>query len=75
MKRLLLATCALGFWAIPGFSQQGAPNEGQPQAGPSLKIDRDIEYARPGGQALKLDLYRRHAGCDAERGCRLDSRR
>ena len=59
MKRLLLGTCALGFLAIPGFSQRGAPNEGQPQAGPSLKIDRDLEYARPGGQALYLDLYRR----------------
>ena len=41
-----------------GLAQQGAPNEGTPQAGPRLKIERDIEYARSGGEALTLDLYR-----------------
>ncbi len=36
------------------------PNEGARQTqAPSLQIDRDIEYARPGGRSLKLDLYRR----------------
>jgi acetyl esterase/lipase/esterase/lipase superfamily enzyme len=59
MKQLMLATCVLALTGIPGYSQRGAPNEGQPQAGPSLKIDRDLEYARPDGRALKLDLYRR----------------
>jgi len=59
MKRFLLAACMLAFGAVPGSSQRGAPSEGQPQPGPSLTIDRDIEYARPGSQALVLDLYRR----------------
>ena len=30
----------------------------KPQPGPRLKIERDLEYARAGGQALTLDLYR-----------------
>jgi len=59
MKRLLLVVFTLGLMSVPSMSQRGAVNEGQAQAGPSLKIDRDIEYARPGGQALKMDLYRR----------------
>lgn len=59
MNRFLLAAIALGLMSTSGNSQQGARNEGQPQAGPSLRIDQDIEYARPGGRALKLDLYRR----------------
>jgi hypothetical protein len=48
----------LGLMIASAIGQQGAPNEGQAQPGQSLKIDRDIEYARTGGQALKLDLYR-----------------
>ena len=36
---------------------QGAPNEGRGQGGPSLKIEH-LEFARVGGQALTLDLYR-----------------
>jgi len=59
MKRLLFAALALGWIGTVANGQQGARNEGQPQAGPSLRIDRDIEYARPGGRVLKLDLYRR----------------
>jgi acetyl esterase/lipase len=39
-------------------AQQGAPNEGTAQPGPRLKIERNLEYARVGGQALTLDLYR-----------------
>jgi len=38
--------------------RQGAPNEGRGQAGPRLKIERDIEYTRASGQPLLLDLYR-----------------
>ncbi len=43
--------------AGPG-GQAGAPNEGRGQAGPRLKIETDIEYARAGGRSLSLDLYR-----------------
>ena len=39
-------------------AQRGAPNEGTAQPGPRLKIERNLEYARAGGQALTLDLYR-----------------
>jgi endo-1,4-beta-xylanase len=39
-------------------AQQGAPNEGTAQPGPRLKIERNLEYTRAGGQALTLDLYR-----------------
>jgi len=38
--------------------QQRAPSEGRAQPGPRLKIERDLEYARAGGQPLTLDLYR-----------------
>jgi len=41
-----------------GAGGRGAANEGRPQPGPRLKIDRDVEYARPGGHALTLDVYR-----------------
>src|SRR5579884_3238443 len=40
-----------------GARGAGAPNEGRGQGGPSLKIERDLEYARVGGQPLVLDLY------------------
>ena len=41
-----------------GAGAAGAePNEGRGAAGPALRIQRDIEYARPGGQPLRLDLY------------------
>ena len=39
-------------------SAANAPGEGRGQAGPRLKIERDLEYAIAGGQALTLDLYR-----------------
>ena len=39
-------------------AQQGAANEGRPQPGPRLKIERDLEYARPEGRPLTLDVYR-----------------
>jgi endo-1,4-beta-xylanase len=39
-------------------AQQGAPSEGQVQTGTRLVIERDIEFARAGQQALRLDLYR-----------------
>ena len=39
-------------------AQPGAPNEGRPQPGPRLKIEHDLEYARPDGRALTLDVYR-----------------
>lgn len=35
-----------------------APVEGPSQAGPELKIDRNIVYSRESGKALGLDLYR-----------------
>jgi len=38
--------------------RQAEPNEGRPQPGPRLKIERDLEYSRAGSQALTLDLYR-----------------
>jgi endo-1,4-beta-xylanase len=37
--------------------QQGAPNEGRVLQGPALRIERNVEYARAGGQILTLDLY------------------
>ena len=59
MKRVLFAALAIGLMTAAAAGRQGTRNEGQPQTGPTLKIDRDLEYARPGGRALKLDLYRR----------------
>src|SRR5262245_29380837 len=53
---LLAALALCGGVGLAG--QQGAPNEGQAQAGPRLKIERDLEYSKVGGQSLKLDLYR-----------------
>src|SRR5579863_7686531 len=59
MKRQLLFACAvLSGLSLPTLAQEGAPNEGQPQGGPRLKIERNIEFARVDGQALQLDLYR-----------------
>ncbi len=59
MKRQFLLLCAIFSLAGAGASaQQGAPNEGQPQAGARLKIERNIEFARVSGQALQLDIYR-----------------
>ena len=59
MRRLIIAMAA-GLIAAPliALAQAPAPNEGRQQAGPALKIDTDVEYAKAGGQALKLDLYR-----------------
>jgi len=39
-------------------AQQPAPNEGRPQAGPRLRIERDVEYASRDGVSLTLDVYR-----------------
>jgi len=36
-------------------AQQGPPNEGTAQPGPRLRIERNLEYARVGDQALTLD--------------------
>src|SRR5262245_22797858 len=65
--RRIFAIFAILFFCLPAFAQRagragggrgaGAPNEGRGQAGPSLKIERDLEYARAGGQPLMLDLY------------------
>jgi len=38
--------------------QQGAANEGRPQPGARLKIERDLEYGRVDGRPLTLDIYR-----------------
>ena len=38
MRRLLLVACALGAMSAPGLTRQAAPREGQPQAGPTLKM-------------------------------------
>src|SRR5438105_1198307 len=60
MKQRFLFLCAgLSIVSAIGLAQRGAPNEGQPQPGPRLRIERDIEFARVDGQALRLDLYRR----------------
>ena len=34
-----------------------APNEGRGQGGPSLRIERDLEFGQAAGQRLTLDLY------------------
>lgn len=44
--------------AMQAYAQAPASNEGRAQAGPQLVIERNLEFARPGGQALALDLYR-----------------
>ena len=63
--RRIFPIFALLLFCLPATAQRGgrgggargggAPNEGRGQAGPSLKIERDLEYARPGGQPLTLD--------------------
>ena len=59
MKRpFFFASAGLIVMSAAILAQQGAPNEGQAQAGPQLVIQRDIEFARVNGQALRLDLYR-----------------
>jgi acetyl esterase/lipase len=59
MKRQFLLVCAVAsVLSVAASAQQGAPNEGQPQGGPRLKIERNIEFARVDGHALQLDLYR-----------------
>src|SRR5216117_1410484 len=65
--RRIFPIFALLLFCLPATAQRGgrgggargggAPNEGLGQAGPSLKIERDLEYARAGGQPLMLDLY------------------
>src|SRR5690242_19178585 len=66
--RVTLSIFAILMVSAPAMAQRGtrgggargagAPNEGRGQGGPSLKIERDVEYARVGGQPLVLDLYR-----------------
>src|ERR1051326_8438083 len=59
MKRHLAFACALiGAFVIPAIAQEDAPNEGRAQPGPKMVIARNLEFARAGGQALQLDLYR-----------------
>src|SRR2546422_8848312 len=65
--RRIFPIFALLLFCLPAMAQRGgrgggargagAPNEGRGQAGPRLKNDRDLEYARAGGQPLMLDLY------------------
>jgi len=55
---IVIGTLALGIMSLTAGAQQVEPNEGRQQPGPRLAIDRDLEYARVGGQALTLDLYR-----------------
>jgi endo-1,4-beta-xylanase len=62
-----LVVLAILFLCLPATAQRGGrggvtrgaggANEGRGQAGPSLKIERDLEYTRAGGQPLMLDLY------------------
>jgi len=66
MHRCLQALVIVGVLCAPAAAQRGgrkgaqpgAPNEGRPQPGPRLKIENDLEYARPDGHALTLDVYR-----------------
>src|SRR5262245_46493673 len=64
--RRIFAIFAILSFCVLAFAQRGGrgggargagPNEGRGQAGPSLKIESDLEYARAGGQPLMLDLY------------------
>jgi enterochelin esterase-like enzyme/dienelactone hydrolase len=58
-KSRLLMPCFAALSATTSVvAQQAAPNEGRFQAGPQLRVERDIEFASPGGRSLKLDLYR-----------------
>ena len=54
MKLLLsvavVGTLAAGTIPLAARGQQGAPSEGRPQAGPRLKIERDLEV-QPRGRA------------------------
>jgi hypothetical protein len=65
MKRPSLFVCAaLSLLSAAALAQQDAPNEGRPQPGPRLKIERDIEFARVDGHPLQLDLYRQDPAAD-----------
>src|SRR5262245_62003488 len=55
---IVIGTLVLGVVSLTAGAQQNEPNEGRPQPGPRLAIERDLEYARVGEQALTLDLYR-----------------
>ncbi len=65
--RRVFAFFLILFFCLPAFAQRGgrggggrgagAPNEGGGQAGASLKIERDLQYARAGEQPLLVDLY------------------
>jgi acetyl esterase/lipase/enterochelin esterase-like enzyme len=59
-NRMLTVVGALTLAAslLSARGQQGAPNEGRPQGGPRLVIERDLEYSRAEGPTLRLDLYR-----------------
>ncbi len=59
---------AVAPWALLASSVVAQPpSPGARQGGPSparLQIDRDLEFGRAGGRALKLDLYRREPAAD-----------
>ena len=58
-SRTRLTALALLAAGVTVLAQRGGePNEGQLQRGPRMKIERNLEYARVGGQALTLDLHR-----------------
>ena len=70
---MILRACVVGTLVVlmapvPAVAQRGGgrgrgagagaePNEGRGGAGPSLKIQRDLEYVQVAGQPLRLDLY------------------
>ncbi len=56
--RVVIAVVALVTAVRGSAGQQRAPNEGRPQPGPRLKIERGIEYASVDGRSLTLDVYR-----------------
>ena len=60
MRRLLFTVTSAAAIAVGAVisAQQGAPSEGQVQTGTRLAIERGIEFARAGGQPLRLDLFR-----------------
>ena len=55
--RYWLAGIASLATVVTVLAQRGAPNEGTALQGPALRIERNLEYTRIGGQALTLDLY------------------
>ena len=54
----VIGTVIVAATSLMAGGQQGAPNEGRPQPGPRLTIERDLEYARVDNRPLTLDVYR-----------------